>query len=163
MREIILAFVHVYRRFRLGIRYIKLDENHTSEKGFQTAMSGLVLSFGRNADVVLNDEEKQNILRYIRPLPRSGPVYLEWKQILERMEQVILRELGFSLYWIPQRHPHVFLLYFIRVLEIEKEKLIAQRAWNYCNDSCRLDLCVRYEAEIMVRRKDEAVLFVVIT
>lgn len=178
--EVILVFVHVYRRMRLAIDYSDDDGNgndnendsddsiNQMKKLFQTASCSLLQS------KKLTQEERKNILRYVKPLPRTGPVYREWEEELLRTENVILRELGFSLYWIPESHPHVFLLYFMKVLELVDEgkdndkdndevktghdikvdegngKGIAQVAWNYCNDSCRLDFCVRYEPELIV-------------
>lgn len=168
--EVILVFVHVYRRMRfaMGSRYLcGLDDTKSvTGEEYQTALCPLLLN-----SKVINEEECQNILRYIQPLPRTGPVFKEWESELMLMENVVLRELGFSLYWIPESHPHVFLLYFMKVLELVdnessinvetkksdeiphelKNGTIAQIAWNYCNDSCRLDLCVRYEAELIVR------------
>ena len=199
--EVILVFVHVYRRMRLAVDYndaaddddtddhkddITKDKATRTRKDalFQTACCSLL------QNKKLTQDERKNILRYIQPLPRTGLVYKEWQEELLRAENVILRELGFSLYWIPESHPHVFLLYFMKVLELvdnveddkdddkcndqnndhdddnmsnndsssnKKEKVdkgsgkgIAQVAWNYCNDSCRLDLCVRYEPELIV-------------
>jgi hypothetical protein len=169
VNEVILVFVHVYRRMRFAMgsnNLCGLDAMKcVTGEHFQTALCPLLLN-----SKVVNEEERQNILRYIQPLPRTGPVFKEWESELMAQEHVILRELGFSLYWIPESHPHVFLLYFMKVLELVdnensindeietsngiphkfKNGMVGQIAWNYCNDSCRLDLCVRYEAELIV-------------
>lgn len=117
--DIILLFAHLYRRFRL-------------EVGYSTNSSIL--------------ENKLTKLRNIEALPRLGAVYTKWENTLKETEHLILRALGFCIYWIPGSHPHKFLLYFLRVLECEEA---GQAAWNYCNDSCRLDLCVKYQPEII--------------
>ena len=44
-------------------------------------------------------------------------------------------------------HPHKFILYYIQCLEGGHE--LAQKAWNYLNDSLRLDFCVRYKAQVI--------------
>lgn len=146
--DVILVFIQIYRRLRLGV-HLECDDllSATTDTDFKAATAELLLQdHGRN----MTHEEKCNILRYIKPLFKNGPIYLEWRERLETTENIILRELGFTLYWIPSSHPHNFLLYFIRVLEIEEEKTIGQISWSYCNDSCRLDLNVRYDPEVIV-------------
>jgi transcription initiation factor TFIIIB Brf1 subunit/transcription initiation factor TFIIB len=139
IREIILVFIHVYRRMRLGLGSSRIGAKQN--KGFVPIAQADILN-----EKMLSDEEKQNILRYVRPLPQYGMLYKEWEEQVMEMENIILRELGFVLSWIPDSHPHNFLLYFIKVLGVEG-KDVAQSAWNYCNDALRLDVCVRYSPE----------------
>jgi cyclin L len=110
----------------------------------------------------------------VLPLNKLGPVWKEYCELILEMESQIMREMGFVFYFIPDSHPHKFLWEFLRVLlgleqvdpaqavmvpennndhepRIEtRHAELAQRAWNYCNDSCRLDLCVRFDSEVIV-------------
>lgn len=166
IRSIILAFHHLYRRRRL-----RIHDDVSISYGAADAEAEHVLS---------TNDEKENLLRHVPPMNLGGAIYAEWKNAIVEKESLILRTMGFTFFWIPDSHPHRFILYFIRVLEIEKEKVsfdvvslvytsdkafemfipdnnidyiwhkFAQEAWNYCNDSCHLDLCVRYDPEVIV-------------
>ncbi|CAM9491429.1 unnamed protein product [Hapterophycus canaliculatus] len=65
-----------------------------------------------------------------------------------RVELHVLKELGFGFYNIMD-HPHKFILYYLRVLELDIEGDVSQRAWNYINDSLRTDLSLRFRSEVI--------------
>lgn len=81
-----------------------------------------------------------------RQLDLGGPVYTAWKNEVVNMERCVLKELGFSLYRIMD-HPHKYILYYIKILD--GSEALAQAAWNYLNDSMRLDLCLRHPARTL--------------
>jgi hypothetical protein len=145
IKQIILVFHHLFRRRRL-----QLQPLHVTNKEFP---SSTLLSQN------LTNNEKENLLRsFIPSLNPYGHVYREYHSVIMRTEQIVLRALGFTVYWIPCSHPHSFLLYFCKVLEMKEGNTVVQRAWNFCNDSSLLDLCVRYKPQVMVR-----VLFILLT
>ena len=74
-------------------------------------------------------------------LQLGGDRYNDFKEELLLAERHILKELGFSLYTIMD-HPHKYLLYYTKVLNGSHD--LSQIAWNYLNDSMRLDLSLRY-------------------
>ena len=109
IRSIVLTFHHLYRRRRLRIH------------------DDMAISYGA-ADaeaehVIWTEEEKENLLRHVSPMSLGGAIYAEWKNAIEEKESLILRTMGFTFFWIPDSHPHRFILYFIRVLEIEEGKV----------------------------------------
>ena len=159
LREIVTVFVHLYRRRRLEVGWDR-DTSSTTSNDDKT-------NDGNKR--TLTDEEKLNLLRYQHPLMPTSRLYKDWTEALTQAETEILRQLGFTLYWIPDHHPHKFILYFVRVLGLDSgggadgdskaaednaangrdDISVAQRAWNYCNDASLLDLSVRYEPEIV--------------
>lgn len=157
IRTIIVTFAHIYRRRRLRIH----DDMEVSY-GFADC-EALASTF--------TNTEKENVLRSGNKsimMSVGGKVHSLWKERLLQMEYEILSAFGFTLCWVSEVHPHKFLLYFCRVLGVDAQESgkkdigvddggdggnrggIAQKAWNYCNDSCSLDLCVRYDPEVIV-------------
>jgi hypothetical protein len=133
LREIILVFSHLYRRRRLQIGVSETNKlasnSNANGNGNGTADSNPPAS-GKTirpmcSDLVskLTEPERNNILRHMKPMSPHGPVYAEWHDALVSTENRILRELGFVLYWIPDSHPHKFLLYFVRVLDIHDKQV----------------------------------------
>lgn len=136
IRQIILIFAHIYRKRRLVCIRDCIDiVKHPSVQASPLAS-------------LLSLDEKESRIRQVQLMSPLGPIFKEWHKAITDMEQHILRQLGFTLYWIPDSHPHKFILYFVRRLEVNNKKF-HQIAWSYCNDSCRLDLCIRYAAEVI--------------
>jgi hypothetical protein len=86
-------------------------------------------------------QRRKNLKRKI--LSIASQRYNDWKNEVLGIEKLILKELGFSFYNIVD-HPHKYLLYFVKLLDGNNE--LAQKSWNYLNDSMRLDLTLRYPA-----------------
>ncbi|KAJ8603758.1 hypothetical protein CTAYLR_000304 [Chrysophaeum taylorii] len=80
-----------------------------------------------------------------RTLDLGGPRYNSWKADLVKTERHVLKELGFSFYVLD--HAHKFILFYVKILDLNRD--VAQRAWNYLNDSMRLDFCLRYRSEVI--------------
>ena len=87
------------------------------------------------------------------PLELGGGRYSQWKKKLVESERHILKELGFGFYHAME-HPHKFLLYYIKYLSQQGMagdeatlRSLAQHAWAYLNDACRLDLCLRHDTK----------------
>lgn len=87
-------------------------------------------------------------------IPRSGPTYQEWIKAVIEAESDLLRQLGFVVHWIPDHLAHKYLPHFLDViwdssdLKVNKDE-VAQRSWNYCNDSYRLDLSSRFHPSVV--------------
>ena len=159
IRQIILVYTHLYRRRRL----VMADTGSTNtddEENDKEECKRIVEHPSVGVDPLstsLTAEVKRMRLRNDLPgLSGLGPIWKDWYDEIIQTENDILRQLGFTLYWIPDEHSHKFILYFLRALQVEDHVLnkedyqrFVQRAWNYCNDCCRLDLCVRFDSEIL--------------
>lgn len=153
VRQIILVYTHLYRRRRLVLTTSTDDDDDDDEcrrivEHPSVGVDPLSTSLTREAKV-------GHLKTDLPGLFVTGPIWKDWYDEIINTENVILRQLGFTLYWIPDEHSHKFILYFLRVLQVEdhvsKEDYarFVQRAWNYCSDCCRLDLCVRFDSEVL--------------
>ena len=98
VRSIIVIYAHLYRKRRLN-----QEEKDNTTVSTTTAMS----------------IAKRQELRQVQPMSNMSPVWHEWHKALIDTEHHILRHLGFVLYWIPGSHPHKFILYFCRALDLD--------------------------------------------
>jgi hypothetical protein len=153
IRQIILVYTHLYRRRRLVLTDTGNTDTYTDD-----ICKRIVEDPSVGVDPLSNNLKKLGHLRNDLPgLSGLGPIWKDWYDEIIQTENDILRQLGFTLYWIPDEHSHKFILYFLRTLQVEdhvgrtKEDYdhFVQRAWNYCNDCCRLDLCVRFDSEVL--------------
>jgi hypothetical protein len=101
------------------------------------------LKYLRDIIFVFHDMYQRRKQLKRKVLELGGLRYSDWKNELIMMERFLLKELGFSFYHIMD-HPHKYILYYIKLLNGSAE--LAQVAWNYLNDSSRLDLALRYPA-----------------
>ena len=143
LRQVVLAFAHIYRRRRLVLLEQEEAKKILQHPGIAQDKDHPSSSF--------NLPQKLDVLEQIPSMSLSpmGPLWKEWHSATVETEAKILRRLGFTLHWIPDHHPHKFLLYFLRVLQVDDDKDFAQCAWNYCNDSCRLDICLHFPSSLV--------------
>lgn len=143
IQKIVHGFCHIYRK-----RVLVADSSNGEEEEWDWDHPSL--RFVKQAKT-WSMERKQKFLIH-HPLPgKLGPVFEDWHKQALNSEAAILRQLGFTLYWIPDSHPHKFILYFCQALGLVQQ-VFTQRCWSYCNDSYRLDLCTRFPPEVIVRR-----------
>lgn len=108
LKTIIHAFCHLYRK-RILIVSPCIEEadawgwSHSSLRHANEARTWPL-------------EKKEMFVREL-PLPmKLGPVFEDWHKQALISEATLLRQLGFTLYWIPDSHPHKFILYFCQAL-----------------------------------------------
>ena len=115
MKEIIQVFAHLYRK------RILLATTETPDEVRKHPLSASL-----PAASTMSLEEKHERLEKL-PLPsKLAPVYKEWHGRISEMEAVVLRRLGFALYWIPDSHPHKFIPYMLDSLELTDSKVCSE-------------------------------------
>merc|ERR1719162_2936838 len=97
----------------------------------------------------LQDEDgRATYVYYHKPTPFLDPgtrEYTDMKTETLRAERHILRELGFDGIMMFLDHSHKHALRYLNSLN--RPRKLAQKAWNYLNDSLRTTLCCRYRPQ----------------
>lgn len=136
-RQVIVVFVHLYRRRRLCL-----------DQAVATQGDPCVL-VAKDVAALDHRQRLQKLQTELPALSSTGPIWKEWFTALVEAEGQVLRALGFMLYWIPREHAHRFVPGFCQALQLSDNASVCQRIWNTCNDAYRLDLCVRFTAEVI--------------
>jgi hypothetical protein len=73
-----------------------------------------------------------------------GEEYFKLKSTVIKYERFLLKELGFCVH---VKHSHKLIITYLQMLEMEKNAALAQRSWNFMNDSLRTNVFVRFSPE----------------
>ena len=79
--------------------------------------------------------------RPLIPMNYMGEEYLQMKKTVIRYERHLLKKLGFSVY---VEHPYKMIVIYLRILGLEKDGELSQKAWNYANDGLRTNIFVPF-------------------
>lgn len=129
LHSILLVFAHLYRKRRQFYPPSVNDEELRS-----------CISPSTNASQQTDAEKEHALRNHMKPFSPISRPFKEWKEALINTENIILRQLGFTLHWIPDSHPHKFLLYFIRVLEIDHSKVTKNLYHHHSLDSISISI-----------------------
>jgi hypothetical protein len=146
MTQIIEEYTNIYAR-RLMLVDLSLDEEDKSDESNDDEVKNnntsstkeLVLSSTHVACLSKpiakweTAKQRQRICadRLPQQLNKFGPVYKEWHAQITKMEYILLRQLGFTFYWISDSHPHKFILNFCQALELDDKQVC------YSNETLR--------------------------
>jgi len=82
--------------------------------------------------------------RTVTPMDYFSNAYFALKNNVIKAERRVLKELGFCVH---VKHPHKVIITYLQILEHERNTALAQKAWNYMNDSLRTDVFLRFAPE----------------
>jgi hypothetical protein len=137
IKQIIILYSHLYKK---RATLLSVDEPSVRKM--------IELSHASISVMELGDPPLPQLNNLITGISPTGPIWKEWFDAIVETENKILRKLGFTLYWIPNEHPHKFLDHILRALGID-DNVISRNAWEYCNDAMWLDLSTRFASQIV--------------
>jgi hypothetical protein len=90
-------------------------------------------------------QKKELLQRSMTPLSPLGPIYEAWHDAMVQTESLILRQMGFTLYWISDSHPHCCIDRLCGALS----ETVKARAHEACDRTYYTDACVRFRPEVI--------------
>ena len=82
-------------------------------------------------------------VQHKREIVVNSAEYKALEEKVLRMERLLLQTLGFDL---KVKHPYRYLLTYLKQLNFN-DRILAQTAWNFVNDSLRTTLCLQFPPE----------------
>ncbi|XP_042892893.1 cyclin-L2-like [Penaeus japonicus] len=90
-----------------------------------------------------------NVFNHVRQVKNGKTIqpvildsnYIALKNQVIKAERRLLKELGFCCH---VKHPHKIIIMYLRLVEADNNRQLAQTSWNYMNDALRTDVFVRY-------------------
>jgi cyclin L len=141
-RELVVVFNHLYRKRILCL----VGDDDTDRLLYKTErVCGCDLSRSMTLP-----HKKELLRRSMTPLSPHGPIYEAWHDALVQTERQILRQMGFTLYWISDSHPHHCIDRLCDALSLTEET-VKSRAHEACDRTYYIDACVRFPATTIAR------------